>query len=145
MPLQGTYEPSPVQWVRDQVAEYESSKGRRGTTMRGMPVILLTTVGRKSGNLRKAPLMRVFHDGDYAAVASVGGAPEHPAWYHNLVAHPACTVQDGPTISDRVARELEGAEREEWWARCVEAFPDYAEYETRTDRVIPVMLLEADD
>ena len=145
MPLQGTYEPSPVQWVRDQVAEYESSKGRRGTTMRGMPVIVLTTAGRTSGNLRKSPLMRVVHDGDYAAVASVGGAPEHPAWYHNLVAHPACTVQDGPTISDRVARELEGAEREEWWARCVEAFPDYAEYETRTDRIIPVMRLERDD
>lgn len=142
MPLQGTYEPSPVKWVADQVAEYESSKGRRGTVMRGMPVVLLTTRGRTSGSLRKSPLMRVEHDDVFAVIASAGGAAEHPSWYLNLVADPECTLQDGPTISDRTARVAEGDERQVWWDRSVAAFADYADYQTKTDREIPVLLLE---
>lgn len=141
MPLQGTYEPSPTRWVAEQVAEYESSGGRRGTTMRGKPVVVLTTIGHASGNLRKSPLMRVEHEGDYAVVASVGGADEHPGWYHNLVADPRCTLQDGPIISDRVARLLEGEERQTWWRRAAEVWPDYDDYQAKTERVIPVFLL----
>jgi F420H(2)-dependent quinone reductase len=143
MSLEGEYEPSPSQWVRDQVEEYEGSGGQRGTTLldTGLPVILVTTRGNKSGKLRKTPLMRVEHDGEYALVASRGGAPTHPVWYYNLGADPeAVTIQDGPTRFDARVRELEGDERAEWWERAVAAFPPYAEYQTSTDRVIPVLL-----
>ncbi|MDJ0323215.1 nitroreductase family deazaflavin-dependent oxidoreductase [Cryobacterium sp. PH31-AA6] len=142
MPLHGEYEPSPQKWVRDQVDLYESSGGQDGTTMRGMPVIVLTTVGAKSGKLRKAPLMRVEHEGRYAAIASLGGSPKNPVWYANVVAHPLVELQDGPQKWDMVAREVSGAERDEWWARSVAAYPDYADYEAKTDRVIPVFVLE---
>ncbi|MFE6740262.1 nitroreductase family deazaflavin-dependent oxidoreductase [Streptomyces tubercidicus] len=142
MPLQGEYEPSPTQWVRDQVELYESSGGKEGTTMRGMPVIILTTRGAKSGKLRKSPLMRVEHDGKYAAVASLGGAPRHPVWYHNVVADPRVELQDGPARRDMTAREVTGEEKALWWARAVEAFPDYDEYQKKTERQIPVFVLE---
>jgi deazaflavin-dependent oxidoreductase (nitroreductase family) len=143
MPLQGEYVPSPYRWVREQVAEYEASNGERANTLRdtGLPVVVITTRGHRSGNLRKTPLMRVEHGGEYALVASQGGAPKHPDWYGNLAADPtALTLQDGPEPHDFVARELEGEEREVWWARAVEAFPPYAEYQEKTERVIPVFL-----
>jgi deazaflavin-dependent oxidoreductase (nitroreductase family) len=144
MPLEGTYEPSAQKWVRDQVEEYESSGGTRGTTLRdtGLPVVVVTNRGALSGAIRKTPLMRVEHEGCYAAVASQGGAPVHPAWYRNLQAHPEVEVQDGPHKQDMVARELAGAERTQWWERAVAAFPNYAEYQRRTDRQIPVFVLE---
>ncbi|WP_035845258.1 nitroreductase family deazaflavin-dependent oxidoreductase [Kitasatospora azatica] len=142
MPLTGEYQPSPTQWVRDQVELYESSGGTQGTTLRDLPVVLLTTLGAKSGKLRKTPLMRVEHNGQYAVVASQGGAPKHPVWYHNLVADPRAELQDGPVRQDMTARELTGEERETWWDRAVKAWPDYAEYQKKTDRVIPVFLLE---
>ena len=142
MPLDGEYEPSPAQWVRDQVEEYERSGGVSGTTMRGMPVIVVTTRGARSGKLRKVPLMRVEHDGAYAAVASRGGAPKHPTWYFNLVANPEVEVQDGPVRRDMKARELTGAEKAAWWQRAVAAFPDYADYQRRTERETPVFVLE---
>lgn len=142
MPLQGEYEPSSAKWVRDQVEEYESSGGTRGTMLRGVPVVVITSRGASSGKLRKNPVMRVEHDGAYAAVASKGGAPAHPAWYRNLVEHPEVELQDGPNKGDYVARELSGEEREAWWTRAVEVWPDYAEYQTKTDRQIPVFLLE---
>ncbi|MET9879435.1 nitroreductase family deazaflavin-dependent oxidoreductase [Actinacidiphila glaucinigra] len=142
MPLVGEYQPSPEQWVRDQVELYEGSGGTDGTTLRGRPVIVLTTLGVKSGRIRKTPLMRVEHDGRYAVVASKGGAPKHPVWYHNLVADPRVELQDGPVRQDMTARELTGDERAEWWDRAVEAWPDYAEYQKNTDREIPVFILE---
>ena len=142
MPLDGEYEPSPEQWVRDQVALYESSGGKEGTTLRDMPVIVLTSRGAKSGKIRKNPLMRVEHDGAYAVVASQGGAPKHPTWYHNLAADPRVELQDGPVRQDMTAREVAGAERDLWWERAVVAYPDYADYQTKTDRVIPVFVLE---
>ena len=142
MPLEGQYEPSPQKWVRDQVELYERSGGRDGTTLRGMPVVVLTTRGARTGNIRKTPLMRVEHEGSYAVVASQGGAPAHPQWYYNLLAHPQVQLQDGPDTLDLVARELDGEERELWWKRAVEAFPDYADYQIRTDRRIPVFVLE---
>ena len=142
MPLDGEYEPSPEQWVRNQVEEYESSGGTAGTTMRGMPVVLVTTVGARSGKLRKVPLMRVEHEGRYAAVASIGGAPKHPVWYYNLVANPRVELQDGPVRSDMTAREVAGEEKAQWWERAVAAFPDYADYQKRTEREIPVFVLE---
>ncbi|TFD77696.1 nitroreductase family deazaflavin-dependent oxidoreductase [Cryobacterium fucosi] len=142
MPLQGEYEPSPQKWVRDQVELYEGSGGTEGTTMRGMPVIVLTTVGAKSGKLRKAPLMRVEHEGRYAAIASLGGSPKNPVWHANVVAHPLVELQDGPRKWDMLAGEVTGAERDEWWVRAVAAYPDYADYQTKTDRVIPVFVLE---
>ncbi|WP_330237676.1 nitroreductase family deazaflavin-dependent oxidoreductase [Streptomyces sp. NBC_00525] len=145
MPLQGEYEPSPAQWVRDQVEQYESSGGTEGTTMRGMPVIVLTTVGAKTGKIRKTPLMRVEHDGLYAVVASQGGAPTHPVWYHNLRADPRAELQDGPVRRDMTAREVTGEEKAQWWERAVEAFPDYADYQQKTDREIPVLVLEPVD
>ncbi len=145
MPLEGEYAPSPQKWVRDQVAEYESSGGTSGTTMRGMPVIILTTRGAKSGKIRKTPLMRVEHGGRYAVVASKGGAPDHPVWYHNLVADPRVELQDGPARRDLVAREATGAEKAAWWDRAVAAFPDYAEYQKRTEREIPLFVLEPVD
>lgn len=142
MPLHGEYVPSPSQWVRDQVEVYERTGGAEGATLQGKPVIVLTTRGAKTGKLRKIPLMRVEHEGRYAAVASMGGAPEHPVWYHNLVAEPQIELQDGAQKWDMTARELSGAEREEWWQRAVAAFPPYADYQERTEREIPVFLLE---
>ena len=145
MPLSGEYEPSPRQWVREQVERYEGTDGREANTLRdtGLPVVIFTTRGRKSGKIRKVPLMRVEHEGKYAMVASMGGAPEHPEWYYNLKADPeSLMVQDGADRFDAQARELDGDEREIWWRRAVEAYPPYAEYQTRTDRKIPVFLVE---
>ncbi|CAN5697773.1 MAG: nitroreductase family deazaflavin-dependent oxidoreductase [Ilumatobacteraceae bacterium] len=143
MTLQGEYEPSPAKWVRDQVETYERTGGQEANTLMdtGMPVIILTTRGNKSGKLRKTPLMRVEHDGDYALVASLGGAPKHPVWYHNLTVDPtAATVQDGPEPFDVTAREVEGDERAAWWERAVAAYPPYEEYQAKTERVIPVLI-----
>jgi deazaflavin-dependent oxidoreductase (nitroreductase family) len=145
MPLSGTYVPSPAQWVRDQVELFESSGGTEGITLRGMPVILLTTKGAKSGDIRKSPLMRVEHDGTYAVVASMGGAPKNPVWYYNVVANPEVELQDGPSRWDMVAREVTGDEKRVWWDRAVEAYPDYAEYQKKTDRQIPVFVVERRD
>lgn len=142
MPLSGTYEPSPNRTAREQVELFEATDGAEGATMRGMPVIILTMHGARSGRIRKTPLMRVEHDGTYAVVASMSGAPKHPTWYHNLVADPRVEVQDGPVRQDMTAREATGDERAQWWARAVEAFPDYAEYQKKTDRRIPVFILE---
>ena len=142
MPLHGEYEPSPEKWVRDQVELYETSGGTKCTTLRGMPVIVLSTLGAKSGMIRKAPLMRVEHDGRYAAVASLGGSPKNPVWYANVVAHPLVEVQDGPSRQDMTAREITGEEKDLWWERAVAAYPPYADYQKKTDRVIPVFLLE---
>jgi deazaflavin-dependent oxidoreductase (nitroreductase family) len=144
MPLDGEYEPSTLDWVREQVELYESSGGTRGTTLRdtGLPVVIMTLRGVKSGKLRKTPIMRVEHDGVYAAVASQGGAPTHPSWYANLLAHPQIELQDGPTKQDMVAREVTGEEKRVWWDRAVAAFPPYADYQNRTDRQIPLLLLE---
>jgi deazaflavin-dependent oxidoreductase (nitroreductase family) len=144
MPLEGEYEPSAQQWVRDQVELYENSGGTQGLTLRdtGLPVVVVTSRGARSGKLRKNPVMRVEHEGRYLAVASKGGAPEHPAWYANVLADPHVEVQDGPRRWDARARELSGSERDEWWERAVAAYPDYADYQRRTDRLIPVFLLE---
>ena len=144
MSLNGEYEPSPAKWVRDQVQEYEGSGGTAGTTMRDMPVIIVTTIGAKSGKVRKVPLMRVEHDGEYAAVASMGGAPKNPVWYYNLVASPQVEVRDGTVVQPMTAREVTGAEKAIWWERCVAAFPDYADYQARTARSIPVFVLTPD-
>ena len=142
MPLQGEYEPSAQKWVRDQVEEYESSGGTRGTTLRGVPIVVITSRGSRSGKLRKNPVMRVEHDGVYAAVASKGGAPAHPAWYRNLVENPLVELQDEGNRGDYTAREPSGEERDAWWERAVAVWPDYAEYQTKTEREIPVFLLE---
>ncbi|MEU1214609.1 nitroreductase family deazaflavin-dependent oxidoreductase [Streptomyces sp. NPDC005791] len=141
MPIEGDYEPSPTTWVREQVELIESSGGTQGTTLRGMPVILLTTRGARSGKLRKTPLMRVEHGGEYAVVASLGGAPKHPVWYYNVQADPEVELRDGTAVRDMVAREVTGEEKALWWGRAVEAFPDYADYQTKTDREIPVFVL----
>ena len=141
MPLTGEYEPSAASWARDQVELYERSGGTQGNDLRGKPVILLTSVGAKSGKIRKTPLMRVEHDGEYAVVASQGGAPTHPVWYYNLVANPHVELQDGAVKKDYQAREVSGAERETWWERAVAAWPDYASYQTKTTRKIPVFVL----
>jgi F420H(2)-dependent quinone reductase len=143
MPLTGEYEPSPAQWVRDQVAEYESSGGTRANTLRetGLPIVILTTRGAKSGKIRKFALMRVEHDGRYALVASKGGAPDNPQWYWNIKADPtALVIQDGPEPFDAVADELSGEEKARWWARAVAAYPPYAEYQEKTERPIPVFV-----
>jgi deazaflavin-dependent oxidoreductase (nitroreductase family) len=142
MPLEGEYEPSTSARSRDQVEQYESSNGAEGTTLRGMPVIILTTIGTKSGKLRKSPLMRVEHEGIYAIVASLGGAPKNPVWYYNVLANPHVELRDRVEVSDRRARELNGEERSAWWERSVAAYPDYADYQTKTDRVLPVFVLE---
>ena len=142
MSLHGEYEPSPNAGVRTQVEEYEASGGTRANTRHGLPVVILTSVGAKSGRLRKTPLMRVEHDGRYVAVASLGGAPKNPVWYHNLRNHQHVELQDGAVRQDMTARELVGEEREVWWQRAVDAFPNYAEYQTKTDREIPLFLLE---
>ncbi|WP_129305214.1 nitroreductase family deazaflavin-dependent oxidoreductase [Streptomyces sp. L2] len=147
MPLEGEYEPSPTQWVREQVELYEGSGGTKGTTLRdtGLPVIVLTTRGARSGKIRKTPLMRVEHEGRYAAVASVGGAPKHPVWYFNVTADPRVELQDGPVKRDMRAREVTGAEKAAWWERAVAAFPSYADYQEKTSRDIPVFVLEPVD
>jgi deazaflavin-dependent oxidoreductase (nitroreductase family) len=145
MPLEGEYEPSPQQWVRDQVELYERTGGREGNTLldRGLPVVIYSTRGASSGKVRKQPLMRVEHDGAYLMVGSMGGAPKDPAWVANVREHPdQVTVQDGPEPWDGVARELTGDEKAEWWERAVAAFPDYADYQTKTDRQIPIFLVE---
>lgn len=144
MPLDGEYVPSSQQWVRDQVALYESSGGTQGTTLRetGLPVVIVTNRGATSGKVRKTPLMRVEHDGRYAAVASQGGAPTHPGWYANLRAEPHVEVQDGPHRQDMRAREVTGDERAVWWERAVAVFPPYADYQVKTEREIPVFVLD---
>ncbi|MFB9308201.1 deazaflavin-dependent oxidoreductase (nitroreductase family) [Agromyces hippuratus] len=141
MPLVGEYEPSTSAWARKQAEAFEASNGESSNTLRGMPIIVLTTVGAKSGKLRKTALMRVEHDGEYAAVASLGGAPRHPVWYWNVKKHPHVELQDGGDKHDYEARELEGEEREIWWARAVEAYPPYADYQVKTERLIPVFKL----
>lgn len=142
MPLDGEYEPSPEGWVREQVEKIERSGGKEGTTLRGMSVVVVTSRGAKSGKIRKNPLMRVEHDGRYALVASQGGAPTHPTWYHNLIAEPHIELQDGPHKADMVTRQLGGDEKRIWWERAVAAYPDYADYQRKTDREIPVFLAE---
>ena len=141
MPLTGEYEPSTSDWARENAELYMQSGGTQGTEMKGKPVILLTTVGAQSGKLRKTPLMRVTHDGEYAVVASLGGAPKNPVWYHNIVAHPRVELQDGTAHGDYDAREVFGDEKALWWQRAVEVWPDYAEYQRNTDREIPVFVL----
>ncbi len=143
MSLDGEYAPSASQWARDQVEAYEASGGQRANTLgdTGLPVIIITSQGNKSGKVRKTPLMRVEHDGQYALVASLGGAPTHPVWYYNLKADPeAVRIQDGPEPFDVSVRELTGEERATWWQRAVQAYPPYAEYQERTERLIPVFL-----
>ncbi|MFE4857182.1 nitroreductase family deazaflavin-dependent oxidoreductase [Streptomyces sp. NPDC056670] len=143
MPLDGEYEPTPTQWVREQVELIERSGGAKGMSMNGMRVVLLTTRGAKSGKLRKSPVMRVEHGGQYAVVASLGGAPKNPLWYHNIVADPRVELQDGTERQDMTARQVTGEEKAEWWERAVAAFPNYADYQKKTDRDIPVFVLEA--
>ncbi|MGA1837216.1 nitroreductase family deazaflavin-dependent oxidoreductase [Herbiconiux sp. 11R-BC] len=145
MPLSGEYEPGTADWALKQVEEYEGSGGTAGTTLRGMPVIILTTLGAKSGKIRKTPLMRVEHDGDYAVVASLGGAPKHPVWYFNIVAEPHVELQDGPEKHDYTAREVTGEEKALWWERAVAAYPPYAEYQEKTEREIPLFVLTRRD
>jgi F420H(2)-dependent quinone reductase len=143
MPRDDTYEPSPSQWVRDQVEDYERSGGTEATTLldTGLPIIIVTMRGNKTGAIRKVPVMRVEHDGEYAIVASKGGAPTHPAWYHNLIASPDdVAIQDGPEPFAVTVREVAGQERETWWARAVAAYPPYGAYQERTSRTIPVFV-----
>ena len=141
MPLTGEYEPSTFDFSRDQVEAYERSGGTEGTDNQGRPVIVLTSVGAKSGKLRKTPLMRVEHDGEYAVVASLGGAPKHPVWYYNLVANPHVELQDGPAKQDYQAREVDGEEYAAWFERAVATWPDYAEYQKKTTRKMPIFVL----
>ncbi|NNE10820.1 MAG: nitroreductase family deazaflavin-dependent oxidoreductase [Ilumatobacter sp.] len=142
MPITGEYEPSTMEWVRDQVREYEESGGTRANTLRetGIPVVIVTMRGKSSGKVRKIALMRVEHEGEYALVASIGGAPKNPGWYHNLVADPHVMIQDGPEPHDYTVRIVEGDEREQWWERAVAVFPTYAQYAEKTDRTIPVFV-----
>ncbi len=143
MALEGEYVPSPSQWVRDQVAAYEASRGQEANTLldTGLPIIIVTTRGNKSGDIRKLALMRVEHDGEYALVASMGGAPKNPVWYHNLVADPqALMIQDGPEPFDAHAREITGDEYATWWDRSVAAYPSYADYQVKTERKIPIFI-----
>lgn len=142
MPLHGEYLPSTSEWARKQAEAFEESRGAEANELQGKPVIVLTTVGAKTGGLRKTALMRVEHDGRYAVVASQGGKPQHPAWYWNMKKHAHVELQDGADVGDYIARELEGAEREEWWQRANEVWPHYDEYQQKTERVIPVFLLE---
>ncbi|MFW6868336.1 nitroreductase family deazaflavin-dependent oxidoreductase [Nocardioides sp. CPCC 206347] len=147
MTLQGTYVPSSTQWVRDQVAEYEASGGTKANTLQGSkdPIVVITSVGAKSGNLRKNPVMRVEKDGVYVAIASKGGAPDNPAWYDNFVAHPEVDLQDGPEAKSYRARLVEGEERTQWWDHAVATWSTYASYQEKTDREIPVFVLEPID
>ena len=141
MPLHGEYEPSTSDWARENADLYMASGGKEGTELKGKPVILLTTIGAKSGKIRKTPLMRVEHDGEYAVVASLGGAPKNPVWYYNIVKHPVVELQDGPENADYRAREVFGDEKALWWERAVAVWPDYADYQGKTDREIPVFVL----
>jgi deazaflavin-dependent oxidoreductase (nitroreductase family) len=141
MPLTGEYQPSTSDWARKQADRFEASNGAEANTLRGVPIILLTSIGAKTGRLRKTPLMRVEHDGQYAVIASQGGAPAHPVWYHNLVKHPHVELQDGGDRADYDARLVEGEQRAIWWERAVAVWPDYANYQTKTDREIPVFVL----
>ncbi|MBF6127300.1 nitroreductase family deazaflavin-dependent oxidoreductase [Nocardia brasiliensis] len=141
MPLTGDYEPSTSDWAREQAEKYENSGGTTATTLQGRPVILLTTKGAKTGKLRKTPLMRVEHNGEYAVVASLGGAPKNPVWYYNIKAEPHVELRDGEVNKDYTAREVFGEERQLWWDRATEVWPDYIEYTKKTDRVIPVFVL----
>ncbi|MGV3714292.1 nitroreductase family deazaflavin-dependent oxidoreductase [Pseudolysinimonas sp.] len=144
MPLNGEYAPSTSAWARDQAERYEASDGADAATLRdtGLPVIVLTSVGAKTGKLRKTALMRVEHDGVYAVVASLGGAPKHPVWYFNLLAQPHVELQDGAEKRDYTAREVHGEEKALWWERAVAAYPPYADYQAKTDRQIPVLVLD---
>lgn len=141
MPLTGDYEPSTSDWARENAELYMASGGTDGTELKGKPVVLLTTVGARTGKLRKTPLMRVEHEGEYAVVASLGGAPKNPVWYHNIKAHPRVELQDGTVTADYEAREVFGAEKAAWWQRALEVWPDYADYQQKTDRDIPVFVL----
>jgi deazaflavin-dependent oxidoreductase (nitroreductase family) len=141
MPLEGDYAPSTSDWARTQAELFEATDGAEGAELRGMPVIVLTSIGAKTGMLRKTALMRVEHAGEYAVVASLGGAPKHPVWYFNLVKNPHVELQDGAEKTDYVAREVTGAEKAVWWERAVAAYPPYAEYQDKTDRQIPVFVL----
>lgn len=141
MPLTGDYEPSTSDWARENAEEYMASGGENGTELKGRPVILLTTIGAKTGKIRKTPLMRVEHGGEYAVVASLGGAPKNPVWYYNIVANPRVELQDGAETKDYDSREVFGDEKVAWWERAVATWPDYAEYQTKTDRQIPVFVL----
>lgn len=143
MPLTGEYAPSTSDWARKQAELYEATGGAEGGDLRGMPVIVLTSVGAKTGKLRKNALMRVEHDGVYAVVASLGGAPKNPVWYYNLKAHPHVELQDGDLKRDYLAREITGDEKAVWWERSVEAYPPYADYQKKTEREIPLFVLEA--
>ena len=141
MPLKGEYAPSTSDWAREQAELYERSGGIKGTTLNGLPVVVVTSVGAKTGKLRKTPLMRVEHEGEYAVVASRGGAPQHPVWYYNLVANPHVELQDGPVKRDYLAHEVTGEEKAQWWERAVAAYPPYADYQAKTTREIPVFVL----
>jgi deazaflavin-dependent oxidoreductase (nitroreductase family) len=147
MTLQGEYVPSKAGWVREQVEKYEASDGREANTLRdtGYPIVVITSVGAKSGYLRKNPVMRVERDGKYLAIASKGGAPDQPEWYYNFLANPEVQLQDGAVRRTYRARLLEGDERAEWWQYAVDTWPTYASYQTKTDRLIPVFLLEPID
>ena len=145
MTLEGEYEPSQWDWVRNQVEEFEASNGQKANILRGRPdwpIVVITSKGAKSGKLRKNPVMRVEKGGVYAAVASKGGDPQHPTWYHNFLEHPEVDLQDGPEPHTYKVRVAEGEERAEWWERCVAQYAPYAEYQEKTDREIPVFLLE---
>jgi len=141
MPISGEYEASPWDWVRKDADRILETGNTAGSEMKGKPIILLTTIGAKTGKVRKTPLMRVEHEGQYAVVASLGGAPTNPVWYYNIKAHPQVELQDGDVTKDYEAREVSGDEKAVWWERAVEAWPDYAEYQTKTDRQIPVFVL----
>jgi deazaflavin-dependent oxidoreductase (nitroreductase family) len=142
MPLTGEYEPSTAAWAREQAELYEATNGEKGGELRGVPVIVLTSVGAKTGKLRKTALMRVEHEGVYAVVASLGGAPKNPVWYQNLKSNPHVELQDRAIKRDYLAREVSGHEKAIWWERAVQAWPDYATYQARTDRQIPVFVLD---
>jgi deazaflavin-dependent oxidoreductase (nitroreductase family) len=142
MPLTGEYEPSSASWARKAAESYEATNGTESNLLRGRPIIVLTSVGAKTGKLRKTALMRVEHDGDYAVVASLGGSANHPVWYYNLKANPHVELQDGAVKVDYLAREAEGDEKTVWWERAVETWPDYAKYQTKTKRQIPVFILQ---
>ncbi|MFC9999225.1 nitroreductase family deazaflavin-dependent oxidoreductase [Nocardia sp. NPDC127526] len=145
MPLIGEYEPSTLDWAREQAEGYENSNGATHNTMQGKPIILMTSRGAKSGKLRKTALMRVEHNGEYAVVASLGGAPKHPVWYWNLKADPHVELRDGAVVKDYDAREVTGDERDLWWKRAAEVWPDYDNYTKKTTRVIPVFVLTPRD
>jgi deazaflavin-dependent oxidoreductase (nitroreductase family) len=145
MPLEGEYEPSPSEWVANQVRAYEASDGTELGENRGVPVVILTTRGRRTGKVRKSPLMRVEHDGRYVVIASLGGAPKHPVWYLNLLEDPRVALQDGAIVVEALARTATPEERAEWWPRAAAVWPDYDDYQARTEREIPIVILEPVD